>query len=323
MNQIAKEKYKLFCQQTYVPIFSKPWWLDAICGPDNWGVWLYEKGENILAALPYYTERRDKYWYITKALLTQNNGLIIYYPPEQKICKRQEYEEEIIKAAVKFIVSLNMDVYEQQYHYEFSNFLPFFWEDFAVIPRVTYVIEDTSDMQRIIDNFSSNYKNKIRKGERNIACFRSVPWDIFYEEHEKIFKRQGLQCPFTFKQWQKLWEVCAEENAGDIIAACSGDGTILSLAFLAKDEKSEYLLLGGNIPEHASMQTYTALVKKCIQIASERGLKFDFEGSMIQRINHSFREYGGTPKLYYRIRKVFNPDIIRAEAEERIRQLGG
>ena len=31
-----KDKYELFCQQTYVPIYSKPWWMDVVCGgPDN------------------------------------------------------------------------------------------------------------------------------------------------------------------------------------------------------------------------------------------------------------------------------------------------
>ena len=39
---------------------------------------------------------------------------------------------------------------------------------------------------------------------------------------------------------------------------------------------------------------------------------------MIQRIAHSFRQFGGVPKPYYRIRKVFNPEIVRREAEEYI-----
>ncbi len=35
-----KEKYQAFCEHTYVPIYSKPWWMDAVCGPENWDVWL-------------------------------------------------------------------------------------------------------------------------------------------------------------------------------------------------------------------------------------------------------------------------------------------
>ena len=58
-------------------------------------------------------------------------------------------------------------------------------------------------------------------------------------------------------------------------------------------------------------------------MASAQSLNFDFEGSVIKRINHAFREYGGIPKQYFRIRKVFNPEIIRAETEQRIANLQG
>lgn len=32
-----KALYDKFCEKNYIPIFSKPWWLDAVCGKDNWG----------------------------------------------------------------------------------------------------------------------------------------------------------------------------------------------------------------------------------------------------------------------------------------------
>lgn len=27
-----KEEYQEFCETTYVPIYSKVWWMDAVCG---------------------------------------------------------------------------------------------------------------------------------------------------------------------------------------------------------------------------------------------------------------------------------------------------
>ena len=54
-------------------------------------------------------------------------------------------------------------------------------------------------------------------------------------------------------------------------------------------------------------------------MASQKGLKYDFEGSVIKRISKSFREFGGEAKPYFRIRKVFNPEIIRREAEDLIK----
>lgn len=75
------------------------------------------------------------------------------------------------------------------------------------------------------------------------------------------------------------------------------------------------------MPEYAKLDAYSALTWDEIELAHELGLSYDFEGSVIKRISKSFREYGAIPKLYFRIRKVFNPEIIREEAENNIRQL--
>ena len=317
----AKKEFELFCRRTYVPIWSLPWWMDAICGSENWDVWLYRQGGEAVAAMPYYREQRGKYQYITKAPLTQNNGLIVKYPADQQAIRRAHFEEEIVEAANQYIESLGIDVYEQQYHYSFQNFLPHFWNHYKIIPRVTYVIENTSDMAKIENGMASNYRKAIKKGMKYIARFAEIPPERFFYEHEKIYLRQGLPCPFSFSLWMRLFDACNKNDAGKIITAQKEDGTVLSLMFLVWDSASAYLLMGGAVPEFSSLQTYTALVHECIAFASSKGLQFDFEGSVIRRINHSFREYGGVPKTYYRIRKVFSPDIVRKEAEEELASL--
>ncbi|MCI8746296.1 MAG: GNAT family N-acetyltransferase [Lachnospiraceae bacterium] len=310
-----KEKYGYFCRQTYVPVYSKPWWMDAICGKDNWDVWLYEKGNNILAAMPYYLEQRGRYRYITKAPLTQNNGIIFNYPDDNtmKIIAKQKFEEEIILKACTFIEEFGLDVYEQQYQYSFKYFLPFFWNNYVTIPRVTYVLEDTSDIEKLWESISSKYRNKIKKGQKNSIVKQDLDKTLFYIEHEKVFKKQNLECPFSYDLWDNLYEACKINNSGKILYASSIDGNIASLLFLVWDEKSMYQLLGGSIPEYQKLQSYNLLTWEAVKIASRMGLKYDFEGSVIERISKSFREFGGKPEIYYRIRKVFNPEILEKE----------
>ena len=151
-----KEQFEKFCQDNYVCIYSKPWWLDAVVGPENWDVWLYEKGGRIWAAMPYYLEQKNGIKRITKPPLTQTNGLIVSYPKDpQSLAKRASYEEEICDAAIEFIESMGLDIYEQQFQYKYQNFLPFFWHRYSVIPRYTYVIEDTSDMEQVDKNMTT------------------------------------------------------------------------------------------------------------------------------------------------------------------------
>lgn len=315
-----KEKYEHFCQSTYVPIYSKSWWMDAVCGPENWDVWLYESGGNVLAAMPYYRELRGDYRYITKAPLTQNNGIIFLEDSEQKNVTKAEMQEKIINAACSYIKELGLDVYEQQYHPSFQNWQPFFWNNYTNVLRYTYIL-DPSDMEQVTANISKNYRNKIKKGQQLTRISSDISPELFYDEHEKVFSRQGLPCPFSKEFWLRLYEACRVNNSGQMFCAKDDDGHICALLFLVWDDRSAYQLIGGYMAEYASNQGHPALIYHAIKVAHEKGLLYDFEGSMIQRIAQARRQFGGTPTPYYRIRKVFNPEIIRKEAEDYIRKI--
>lgn len=314
-----KEKYEKFCNKVYVPIYSKPWWLDAVCGSKNWDVWLYENENEIFAAMPYYKEQRKGYSYITKALLTQNNGIIFLYPEGIKHIAKQNFEEKVINAACDFIKSIGVDVYEQQFHYSFQNWLPFFWNYYTAIVRYTYVIENTNNIDEVWQRMSSKARKLVKKGQRNGIIKIEMDPITFYNEHEKVFLKQGMQCPFSMEQWMRIYGACKLHNACEIFYAVESEGNVSSLLFLMWDEKSAYLLLGGSIPKYQNLDTYSAVIWESIKYAADRGLAYDFEGSVIKRISKAFREFGGEPKPYFRIRKVFNPDIMRAETEKAIK----
>lgn len=314
----SKEKYIQFCKSTYVPVYSKPWWMDAVCKPENWNVWIYEKGGEICAAMPYYVEMKGAYKYITKAPFTQNNGIIFKEDGKLKPETIAKFHEHVIDAANDFIESLNLDVYEQQYHYSFDNWLPFFWNKYTAITRYTYVIEDTSDIESIWNGMTSGYRQNVRKGMRNAIICEGYGADEFRHLHKNVFEKQGLKDPLSEELWSRLYAACIANNCAKILYAKDDSGRILSILFLVWDEQSVYHLLGGSMPEHQQLQTYNMLTWEAIKMASQLGLKYDFEGSVIKRISKSMRQFGGKPMPYFRIRKVFNPDIIRKEAEEQI-----
>ncbi len=313
-----KERYEQFCQATYVPIYSKSWWMDAVCGKENWSVWLYESGGNVLAAMPYYKERRGNYNYITKAPLTQNNGIIFKEDPKRKRVSEAELQEKIINAACAFIEAQGVDAYEQQFQTSFQNWLPFFWNGYTNMLRYTYIIEDISDMDAVWANISSKYKNEIRKGMRMTYVDTEITPEQFYIEHERIYRRQGKTSPFSIELWMKLYHSCHTHRACQMFCARDNDDNLHALLFLVWDERRVYHILGGYMPEYSRSQAYPALIWHGIEFAHQKGLIYDFEGSVIQRIATAFRQFGGVPTPYYRIRKVFNPEIVRKEAEEYI-----
>lgn len=319
-----KEKYVAFCEGTYVPIYSKPWWMDAVCEPENWDVWLCggdgheENIHAIEAAMPYYMETRGAYRYITKATQTQTNGIIFREHPERKPAAQAAAEEKIINQACAFIDSLGLDVYEQQYPPSFQNWQPFYWHHYTNVLRYTFIIQDTSDMKKVDENIASKYRNEIRKGQRLTRVCTDITPEEFYEKHQNVFRRQGLSHPFSKEFWYRVRKAVEEHGAGQMFCARDSENNIHSLLFLIWDERYVYQLFGGYMPEFSSSQSYPALIYHGIRLAHEKGLAYDFEGSMVRQIATSFRQFGGIPTPYYRIRKVFNPEIVRREAEDYI-----
>lgn len=316
-----KRKYMKFCDEVYIPIYSKPWWLDAICLPENWDVWLCEDNGKILAAMPYYSENRIGRKYITKAPLSQNNGIIFNHPENAKFVARAAFEEKVIDKACEFIKSLGLDVYEQQYQPSFTNWLPFFWNYYTATTRYTYVIEDTTNMEVIWSGITSKRRSVIKKGLKNSVLSTEMSIEDFYREHEKIYIKQGLSCPFSFDLWERVATACLNNNAGRISCRLAADGNVAAVSFVAWDDRALYKLMGGPMPDYAKLDAYSALTWDEIELAHDLGLMYDFEGSVIKRISKSFREYGAEPKPYFRIRKVFNPEIMREEAEMNIQKL--
>ncbi len=164
-----KERYLEFCKKVYVPIYSQPWWLDAICGADNWDAKILDFEGNVFGAMALYFEKRGKYQYITKAPLTQNNGIIFNYPKTIKYSSIPSFEEKTINLACDYISSLKIDLYEQQYPHSFYNWSPFFWKKYTAIPRYTYIFsfEELSNINGIWERMDKKKRREIKIGESN------------------------------------------------------------------------------------------------------------------------------------------------------------
>jgi len=315
-----KAKYESFVGVVYTPIYSQPWWMDSICGVQNWDVWLFEQGGEVVAAMPYYLEDRSAGRYITKAPLTQNNGIIFKYPDGAGFIAKAKFEEKVINAACDFVEDLGLAVYEQQYQTTFVNHLPFHWRGFSAIPRYTYLIEETGDLEKVWGGLSSSYRKNVKKGKRNGVLREDLEPELFYKEHAKVFERQGLSVPFSESLWSSLHAEASRRGRCKTLAA-TVNGEIASVLFLVWDDRSVYHLMGGTMPGYGQYETYNSLTWRGIELAHEKGLAYDFEGSMIERISKSFREFGGVPKQYFRIRKVFSPEVIEREAHAEIARL--
>ena len=78
---LDKDKYKHFSRNNNnIPIFSKPWWLDAVSNKGQWDVIFYEKNNIINGSFPFFIKKKSFFKISLLPRLTQKLG-----PFQQKV----------------------------------------------------------------------------------------------------------------------------------------------------------------------------------------------------------------------------------------------
>lgn len=300
-----KEKYRKFCKtEKNIPIFSKDWWLDAVCGEKNWDVVLVEKDNKIVASMPYFTTKKILLKMIFMPKLTQSMGPFIKYPKGQKYERKLSYEKEIMTKIIEKLPKY--DFFYQNFHYSITNWLPFYWKGFKQTTRYTYVIEDTRDLDKVFSNFRSNIKTDIKKAKKNITVNISNDLKNFYKINKMTFDRQKIKIPYTFDFLKNLHKKCFENDTEKIYFATDINDNIHSAIYVVWDNTTMYYLMSGGNPKYRNSGATSLLLWEAIQDASKMNLKFDFEGSMIEPIERVFRAFGAKQMPYFQITKAKN-----------------
>jgi lipid II:glycine glycyltransferase (peptidoglycan interpeptide bridge formation enzyme) len=297
-----KEKYKEFCQKEKdMPIFSRDWWLDSVCGENNWDVGLFEKGGEIWASLPYQKTKKAIFEIITMPILTQTMGIYIKYPPKQKYYKKLSWEKEVME---NLILNLpKIDSFSQNFHHVITNWLPFYWAGFEQSTRFTYIIENIS-IEDLEKNFATDIRRRRRKAnELGIEIIESEDIKTFYKLNTMTFIRKNINISYSFEFVKNLFEKCKQNGAVKMYFAKYQD-KIIAVNFLVYDDKTVYYLMGGIHPDFKDLGAMDAIQFKSIKFALESGRAFDFEGSMVESIEKYFRSFGAVQKPYFTISKT-------------------
>lgn len=298
----AKEKYREFCNtQNNVPIFSKDWWLDSVCGYDNWDVILIEKSGNIFASMPYVQTKKANITSLHHPILTQTMGIYFNYPAKQKYYKKLSFEKEMIEKILKQLPKF--DRFSQSFDYKATNLLPFHWAGFDINVKYTYVIEKSTivDLEK---NFETDIRRRRRKADAvGIRVIESDDIRTFYELNKKTFIRQGKEIPYSFEFIDNLYNSCKRHNACKMFSAITTDEIVIASSFLIYDESTVYYLMGGIDPDKKDLGGMDTVLFESIKFTLESERTFNFEGSMIESIEKYFRSFGAVQKPYFNVSK--------------------
>ncbi len=299
-----KERYIEFCQvESQIPIFSQPWWLDIVCGSENWEVILVEKGGQIVASFPYYMYTGTLgMHHITLPVLTQKLGPYIKYPKGQKPVSKLSYEKEILEEIIDKLPEY--DSFNISFDYKYTNWLPFYWKGFRQSTRYTYVVNDISDAQTVFNNFHGNKRTDIRKAEKYVEVRYDLSGEEFLEYYVNSLKKQGKTLAYSVTVLLNLCQAAYDHNHGRIIYAIDDKGNIHSAILYVWDAKAVYSLVTAFDPEFRTFASSSLLFYQIMKDFSFSGLVFDFEGSMIENIESSYNKFGTIQTPYFRIYKL-------------------
>ncbi len=298
-----KEKYAEFCKkENTIPIFSQPWWLDAVCGENNWDIVLVENEDQIEAAMPFYKKKYFASNIITMPPLTQTLGPWLSSPISEKYFNIISREKKLMTQLIKGLPPF--DYFAQHFSNTITNWLPFYWNGFTQTTRYSYIIRDLSDPEKVFSEFSHAKRKNIRRAQDSVDIRSDLDAVQFYEHHKNSLRKEGKNISYSFDLLKKIFEATHKQNAGKNFYAIDKNNIIHSTIFIIYNSLSAYYLISSIDPDYRNSGSVSLLLFHAMKYVSKYTNVFDFEGSMIEGVENSFRQFGAQQVPYFRITKM-------------------
>lgn len=308
-NLSLKEQYCEWVQtEPDLPLFMQPWWLDAVCAGKEWNVFLYrdETSGAVLAALPYLDRKRMGMRFVTIPQMTQVGGLWLSHSLVNASGDVQDVAliEKICQYMAAQLQEKKLCYYYQQF--PINSPAPEFFEKlgFRIRKRVTYRVDDLSDLDKVIDSFSKNKRRQLQKA-LSLHVERGLNPEQFYRFHSRCMSEQKKVVTYAREFLLVLQRKSSRLDKGEIIGICNADGELYAAAFLAWDNHYLYYLMPCYSVAHKESGAGALLALESMKLAREKHVAFDFEGSMHRGIANHYKQFGSKAYTYMSVSKIY------------------
>ena len=313
-----KEKYREFCKNhSSLPIFMQDWWLDAVCAGKQWDVLLsFNENGEIQAAMPYLLRKRIWMKYVVMPQQTQIGGI---WFSNTMLLDDANRVSGICQDFARQLAELGLSYYYQHYPIDSPAVEQMQALGFKTKERVTYRIDDLTDLDKVISQFSKNKKRQLQKA-LSLHAETNMNIEDFYRFHVQCLQEQSKQISYSREFLLVLNRKTTRLQQSQIISICNADNEVLAAAFLVWDAHSMYYLIPCYKPQYKDSGAGALLVLEAIKLARQKGVAFDFEGSMIRGVANHYKQFGSTRTLYYSVEKYYHWYFWFANAINRLRE---
>lgn len=281
-------------------LFQQPWWLEAVA-PGQWGLVEVRKNTELKAWMPYVLKKGPLFLQrCSMPRLTQTLGPWIA-PSNRAPVRALTEQHELMSNLIEQLP--DSDYFSQNLHYSVQNTLPFFWSGFQTKVSHTYVIEDLSDPDALWAGLHNRVRRHIKKARKRVEVEWSDDINTFLSLNDMVFERQGIVVPYSHDYVKRLDRICAQRGQRHILIARDHSGHPHAGLYIVFDDNAAYYLMTGTDPETRGSDALSLLTWEAILAAGKTSKTFDFEGSMMRRVEPFVRGFGATQKSYYNVMK--------------------
>lgn len=303
-----KEAYIAFCAQPVsLPLFLQPWWLDAVTQPDGkqWDVLLARnKQGGIEAVLPFVTGRKAGMRYMLTPQLTQYTGVWIADKQGETITERLSREKKLQNDIIRQIEALKPSLFTIKFPLSYTYWTPFCQAGYQQETHYTYRIENLRDTKHVFDLFDYSKQKQIRKAqEAGLTVDYDMTADELYDLQCTQLNERGSRDTLSRALVRSAVEASRQRGQGLVARVKDTTGNTQAAVFVVWDGQSAWELISAIHPDYRASGASTLVVWEAMQQVADKTRAWDFEGSMIEGVENSFRLFGGVPTPYFEIRK--------------------
>jgi hypothetical protein len=298
-------------------LFEQPWWLDSVA-PGCWSTVVVRRGDDVVARLPFVRRRSLGITAIVQPHLTQTLGPWVA-PLEGKYARRLETEKKLLREMIEMLP--RVDLFRVNFSPSLTNWLPFYWAGFEATVRYTYRIDDLTDLDRVRSEFQEHVRRGIRKAANVVQIDPDYPLDPVLRLNAETFARQGRRPPYSDELVRRIDAACAARGARRILGAVDAQGRIHAVLYLVWDERTLYPIINARDPACQACGANALLYWEAIRFASTVSRTFDFEGSILEPIEHFVRGFGGRQTAYFSVWKAGRKAMAALAARSAARRL--
>lgn len=300
-------------------IFLEPWWLEAVAGPTH-GLATVSSGPTEKAKMAFVIRQSGGFKRAVMPPLSQFAGPWIE-PSSAKYAKQLSQQKDLVEGLLEQLpshdmLSLNLDP-------SFMNGLPFIWQGFNVSVGYTYVLDSGSTVEKVWEGLLPKIRTDIKKAKRTVKVRVHDDIKLLTDQVDKTFERQKRVKPYSNEIVYRLDRALKVRSQRLLLVAEDEEGRAHAAAYFVWNDDAMHYLLGGADPDLRNSGATSLLLWHGIQVATEKDLLFNFEGSMVEGIERFFRGFGARQVPYLRVSKENRKAALRRVLKEAIKLISG